>query len=455
MSTTSLEFVITAVDKASKVLDNVGGAAEKSGGKFDKFRTGANVAAAAAGAALVKFGADSIEAYKEAEAQHVKLEDAFARFPALANTNIEALDKLNSAIQRKTGMDDDDLAAGQAVLAQYGLTGQQIQQLTPLVADFAAKTGTDLNAAFEQVGKSMLGQGRALKSVGIDFKDTGSVAGNFDQVLTGLTGKVSGFAETAGNTAAGKAAIFNASLSDLKENVGAALTPALNSLVDIGSKVLQWLTDTPGAMQAVAIALGVMAVAWLAMNVAASPWLAIGVAIAVVIAGVIVAIKNWGKIVDWLKGVWGNISSWFSGVLAGVERTFSRFVEAAGKIFKGIANVITAPFRLAFNGLAKIWNSTVGKISVKIPDWVPGIGGKGFDVPDLPMIPAFARGVTDFRGGYALVGERGPEVVRLPRGSDVIPNGDPAGGNTFHIYESSSPEATARQVARRLAMQAV
>jgi len=37
-------------------------------------------------------------------------------------------------------------------------------------------------------------------------------------------------------------------------------------------------------------------------------------------------------------------------------------------------------------------------------------------------IPAFADGVTNFSGGLALVGERGPELVRLPRGSDVIPN---------------------------------
>lgn len=37
-------------------------------------------------------------------------------------------------------------------------------------------------------------------------------------------------------------------------------------------------------------------------------------------------------------------------------------------------------------------------------------------------IPGFADGTTSFSGGLALVGERGPEVVRLPAGSDVIPN---------------------------------
>lgn len=37
-------------------------------------------------------------------------------------------------------------------------------------------------------------------------------------------------------------------------------------------------------------------------------------------------------------------------------------------------------------------------------------------------VPAFANGVNNFGGGVALVGERGPELVNLPRGSDVIPN---------------------------------
>jgi hypothetical protein len=36
--------------------------------------------------------------------------------------------------------------------------------------------------------------------------------------------------------------------------------------------------------------------------------------------------------------------------------------------------------------------------------------------------PRFATGVQNFTGGTAIVGERGPEVVQLPRGSNVIPN---------------------------------
>lgn len=38
-------------------------------------------------------------------------------------------------------------------------------------------------------------------------------------------------------------------------------------------------------------------------------------------------------------------------------------------------------------------------------------------------VPGFASGVQDFSGGPAIVGERGPELLNLPKGSDVIPFG--------------------------------
>jgi hypothetical protein len=45
-------------------------------------------------------------------------------------------------------------------------------------------------------------------------------------------------------------------------------------------------------------------------------------------------------------------------------------------------------------------------------------------------IPAFAGGTRFAPGGLALVGERGPELVNLPRGSQVIPNHALGGGGT-------------------------
>jgi len=89
--------------------------------------------------------------------------------------------------------------------------------------------------------------------------------------------------------------------------------------------------------------------------------------------------------------------------------------------FETVANIMTAPFRVAFNGIATLWNSTVGKLSFSIPSWVPGVGGKGWDVPDMPTVQGFADGTSFAPGGVALVGERGPELMTVPRGASITP----------------------------------
>ncbi len=54
----------------------------------------------------------------------------------------------------------------------------------------------------------------------------------------------------------------------------------------------------------------------------------------------------------------------------------------------------------------------------------------------LHLIPGFATGVDNFGGGPAWVGENGPELLNLPRGASVTPNGKSMaalGGNQYHF----------------------
>ncbi len=276
---------------AEKALKQVGDEAEKSSGKLagmGKVVGGiltADVLKKAASAA-VDFGQDSIAAFAEAEAAQAKLDDAFSRFPALAGANADALRTLNAEIQRKTGYDGDDLAAAQAQLAQYGLNEQQLREMTPLLVDYAAKTGKDMKTASEDLGKAMLGSGKALKSIGIDFQDAGSVAGNFDQVMSGLTGQVQGFAENGVPQAQKQAAILKAQFGDIQEAVGEKLLPVLIQLGEAGIAALDWAGENEGAVNAIGVALGVVGAAWVASQVAAqASAIAQGVAHAQTVAG--------------------------------------------------------------------------------------------------------------------------------------------------------------------------
>lgn len=236
----SLTFEIFGKDRsASKTINGVGDSATKTGDKFKKAGVAIGVGLAAVGVALLKFGADSVQAFADADAQQRKLAFAFEKFPALADTNQKALQKLNTELQKKTRFDDDAIASAQANIAQYGLTGDQIKKLTPLMLDYAAKTGKDVTTASADLGKALLGQGRALKGVGVDFEDTGSVAGNFEEIMSAVGSKVSGFAEVDVQTASGKLENMKNRFGEIQEKVGSMLMPVLDDLsVKIQDKVL-------------------------------------------------------------------------------------------------------------------------------------------------------------------------------------------------------------------------
>lgn len=111
-------------------------------------------------------------------------------------------------------------------------------------------------------------------------------------------------------------------------------------------------------------------------------------------------------ITDFLVGVFtGNWAQAFSGI----KQIFSGTFKAIETIFKGSINFIAGGINSFISGIN----------GIKIPDWVPGVGGKKFSIP---LIPGFAKGVDNFGGGLAVVGEKGPELLNLPTGSSVTSN---------------------------------
>jgi tape measure domain-containing protein len=136
---------------------------------------------------------------------------------------------------------------------------------------------------------------------------------------------------------------------------------------------------------------------------------------AVVFAQIMIFVKGLQLGISWLS----NIINWISNVIQWVKNLVGWFGRIGSSIGSGMSNVqqkLTAPFKAAFNAIANLWNNTVGQLSFKAPDWVPGIGGKGFD---MPKIPTFQKGVENFEGGLAYV-HKGEILANLPPGTDVV-----------------------------------
>lgn len=120
----------------------------------------------------------------------------------------------------------------------------------------------------------------------------------------------------------------------------------------------------------------------------------------------------------------------------GVNAIRDAVVGVAKKV-GGIAELMVAPYRLAFNAIAGLWNKTIGSLSFHIPGWVPGIGGNGFDVPDIPQL---AKGGTANAGRMHLVGEHGPELFVPGMTGSVVPNGALGGGSFTIQFVGSEDE---------------
>ena len=74
-------------------------------------------------------------------------------------------------------------------------------------------------------------------------------------------------------------------------------------------------------------------------------------------------------------------------------------------------------------------------------------GSFGIPMPGSGTLPGFANGTMSAPGGWAMVGERGPEMVNLPRGSKVYPNGKgPRNGSTI-VQNINVAENTSRATA--------
>ena len=63
-----------------------------------------------------------------------------------------------------------------------------------------------------------------------------------------------------------------------------------------------------------------------------------------------------------------------------------------------------------------------------------GAFGKSLQTKINRPVPGFANGTNFAPGGLAMVGERGPELVNLPRGASVTPNRALGGGGVTHNY---------------------
>jgi hypothetical protein len=136
------------------------------------------------------------------------------------------------------------------------------------------------------------------------------------------------------------------------------------------------------AEKAAAVGTKIWAAAQWLMNTAllASPitWIIVAI-VALIAIIVLIATKT-----DWFSKAWRASWGWIKRAASDTWDFLKKIPGWIGQAFSKVANFIMAPYRAAFNGIARAWNNTVGRLSWSVPSWVPFIGGNSISVPRLP-----------------------------------------------------------------------
>ncbi|MCH1713173.1 phage tail tape measure protein [Lactococcus petauri] len=187
---------------------------------------------------------------------------------------------------------------------------------------------------------------------------------------------------------------------------------------------------------------------------AANPFVLGIAAIALLVAGVVIAYNKVKWFRDGVNAFIGGIkntfvqgfnfiSGYLGSVFGGIVQNFNNFFNAGKRVFSGFIDFITGIFtgnwEQAWNGVVNIFggifdgivamakaplnlligliNGMIGGLNnIKLPKWVPGIGGKGIDIPQIPYLATGGHLIN----GQAIVGEAGPELLTAKNGKTTV-----------------------------------
>jgi hypothetical protein len=233
LASLSLEDKLTpALKKASGSLDRFDVRLDKSSSRAFKagqqigtgIKAGAVIATAAIGSIAGLLLLSAKEGQDAAKVQNVYA-TAVANSGKVTAANVDALNAQQDALLKLTGTDDEVVKSQQTRLIQMGLTGDQVEKLTPLIFDLAA-AGYSLDESTRAVGKAAQGSTTSLSRLGIIVPKGADAIEVLNKRFKGTAAALSGGLDV-------RLKVLDQRLANLREAAGQKLLPALTRIVDV------------------------------------------------------------------------------------------------------------------------------------------------------------------------------------------------------------------------------
>ena len=419
------EFDGKGISRAVKEFQSLDGAAEKTGYAMEK----AFVPAVATVGALAAGLGMAAKAAAEDEAAQAALATQLTNSTGAGQEQIKAVEDAISAMSRQAAVADDTLRPAFAALVRGTKDVDEATKQMSLVLDISRATGTDATTVADALAKAYEGNFKAIRGLTPEMANLIKEGADLDTVISVLGGTFGGANQAFADTAQGGMEKMKIAFAEMQESIGAAVLPLLEKLVPMITALANAVERNSGIVIAAAAVIGTLATAIIAYNaviktaaflqtafnitLAANP-IGLVVAAIVVLGAALVAaymkFETFRKIVDAV----------FSAVKVGV-RVMVDFVSS-------YLNTMLGVWTRIINAIAGLWNSTLGGLSFQIPDWVPGIGGKGFTIPEMPTIGG--GGSSGVSAGINMREKEGGVVVPSSTGAPVVlaSPGMPSGG---------------------------
>ena len=362
-------------EKAEKTGINLAGMA----GKFGKAALGVGAAAVAAGAAAVGLANNAAAAADEIDKGSLRMGVSTTSYQELRYAAGQCGIEMSTMEKAAKKLEGTDMNFDDAIASIMSLGTEEERSA----------------AAAELFGESVAYQlSPMLAMTGDEFNN--------------LTGRASELGIIMSEDAVAAGVKMGDTMSDVKQSLGAVATEVGSALMPIIQALLDWiLQHMPQIQETVGAVINFI----MGLIDSLTPLIQ---AISPIVEGVFNGIiQLWETS---LKPMLEGIITFITGVFTG---NWEQAWEGVKSIFDGIVNGLETVFKGVINGIISAINRfTSGLGTLKIPDWVPGVGGKELSFPQIPLL---AEGGDIVSAGTAIVGEEGPEMLTLPAGAKVQP----------------------------------
>lgn len=307
--------------------------------------------------ALQNFTSGAIAEFEQAELATARFE---SRIKNLGRGN--ELDGIKETIdelaEKFKSIDNDDLTEAAEKLVTYGkVTKTQINNLLPLIIDFARNQRIGIGEATTVIIKGLEGQGKALKEYGINLKDAKNTTEAYNILTTELGKRVEGSAEIFESTATGALAVHQQELKNQQEILGEKLLPLYVKFMQVMVTLATVLVALPFPVVAAGILLMIgLTNTWIGSKIR------LGAAFLLERSALVIETIQLG-ISNGVRAVSTFLTNAYAAALI-TSATASGVAAVAARVLAGAIALITSPIGIVI-GLIAVFSTVIGVMSAK------------------------------------------------------------------------------------------